>query len=251
MGITMTRKTYSSEKEQTIRREFLDLYRQCPIPADELLGNLALFMKRQDLSHILFIDEIYQRILDVAGIVVEFGVRWGRNLALFESLRGIYEPYNHTRKLVGLDTFTGFPSRSKEDGDSDAAAEGNYAVTKDYDSYLKSVLEYHERESPISHIKKFELVVGDASVEFDRYLGRHPETIIALAYFDFDLYEPTKKCLEAIRPCLTRGSIIAFDELNCKDFPGETSAFKEVFGLNNYRLSRSRYETFPTFLTIE
>jgi hypothetical protein len=244
-------KSYSSDQERAIRQDFVALYSKCPIPQNELMSNLALFTSRQELSHMLFIDEIYQRILDVAGIIVEFGVRWGRNLALFESFRGIYEPYNYTRKLVGFDTFAGFPSISTKDGASEIAAVGSYAVTKNYDSYLTSVLEYHEQESPLSHIKKFELIAGDASVEVDRYLDRHPETIIALAYFDFDLYEPTKKCLQAIRPHLTKGSVIGFDELNNRDFPGETLALKEVLGLDKYRIMRSRYDTYPTFLIID
>lgn len=244
-------KINASDEEQAIRQDLVALYRKCPIPANELMSNLGLFIKRQDLSRILFIDEIYQRILGVPGIVIEFGVRWGQNLALFESLRGIYEPYNHTRKLVGFDTFTGFPDVSAKDGASDIMTVGSYAVTENYHSYLESLLEYHEKESPISHIKKFELVVGDATVEVDRYLERQPETVIALAYFDFDLYEPTKKCLQAIRPHLTRGSIIGFDELNCRDYPGETLAVREVLGLDRYRIMRSRHAAYQAFLVID
>ena len=33
---------------------------------------------------------------------MEFGVRWGQNLALFESFRGIYEPYNYSVELLDL-----------------------------------------------------------------------------------------------------------------------------------------------------
>jgi hypothetical protein len=39
-------------------------------------------------------------------------------------------------------------------------------------------------------------------------------SIVAFAYFDFDLYEPTKGCLLTIKDRLTRGSILGFDELN-------------------------------------
>jgi hypothetical protein len=56
------------------------------------------------------------------------------------------------------------------------------------------------------------------------YLENNPETIIAFAYFDFDLYEPTKICLEAILPHSTKGAIIGFDEINSHIFPGETKA---------------------------
>jgi len=60
------------------------------------------------------------------------------------------------------------------------------------------VLYYHENESLIPHIKKFQLIKGDATVKLREYLDDNPQIIIALAYFDMDLYEPTKKCLETI-----------------------------------------------------
>ena len=170
---------------------------------------------------------------------MEFGVRWGQNLALFESFRGTYEPYNHSRKIVGFDTFSGFPSVHSKDGDADIVSEGALSVTKDYEKYLETVLDYHEKESPLSHIKKYQLVKGDATSTIVQYLSDNPETIIALAYFDLDLYEPTKKCLEKIKGHLTKGSIVGFDELNLHEFPGETLAFKEIFGLSNYRIIRS------------
>ncbi len=182
---------------------------------------------------------------------MEFGVRWGQNLALFESFRGMYEPYNYSRKIVGFDTFSGFPSVHSKDGNSEIASEGAYSVTENYDEYLDKILEYHELESPISHIKKYELVKGDAIVTTEKYLKDNPETIIALAYFDFDIYEPTKKCLEMIKGHLTKGSIIGFDELNLRHFPGETLALKEVFGLSNYKIIRSPLNPFPSYIVFE
>ena len=56
--------------------------------------------------------------------------------------------------------------------------------------------------------------MGDASREIKISRGK-PETIVALAYFDFDIYEPTKECLKAIA---TFGKdVLAFDELNDHD----------------------------------
>ena len=101
------------------------------------------------------------------------------------------------------------------------------------------MLNCHEQESPISHKKKYELVKGDATVKIQEYLQKYPETIIAFAYFDLDIYEPTKKCLEAIKKHLTKGSIIGFDQLNNPDWPGETVALKEVFGTDRYEIIRS------------
>lgn len=244
-------KTHSSDKELSLREKFFRLFKSCPIPENEFLSNLGLFINRQTLSRILFMNEIYQKIINVHGIVVEFGVRWGQNLALFESFRGMYEPYNYTRKIVGFDTFEGFPSIDAKDGKSDIASVGAYSVIEGYEEYLKRLLDYHEQESPLSHIKKYKLVKGDAIMTIDKYLKDNPETIIALAYFDFDIYEPTKKCLEAIKEHLTKGTVIGFDELNCHDFPGETLALKETFGLSRYKIIRSSLDPYSSYIVIE
>jgi len=241
----------SSKEEMATRSEFLELYKNSPIPEEEVLQNLGLFLKRQHLSRILMLNDMYKKIVNVHGIICEFGVRWGNSLALYESFRGMYEPYNYNRKIVGFDTFEGFPSVHEKDGNSSIMKKGAYATTKGYENYLEEILTHHELESPISHKKKFELVKGDATVTIKQYLKDHPETIIAFAYFDFDIYEPTKVCLEAIKPHLTKGAIIGFDEINFPDFPGETLAFDEVLGINNYRIHRDVNNPIPSYIIYE
>ncbi|NFE60769.1 crotonobetainyl-CoA--carnitine CoA-transferase [Clostridium botulinum] len=241
----------STESEYKKRDEFYDLFENTPIPKNEVLQNLGLYMNRQALSRILFMNDLYKKIVDVHGIAVEFGVRWGQNLALFESFRGIYEPYNYNRKIVGFDTFEGFKSLDKNDGQLDIIREGAYSVTENYEEYLEKILQYQESENPISNIKKYEIVKGDATKTIHNYLNDNPETIIALAYFDFDIYKPTKECLEAIKPYLTKGSVIGFDELNYHKFPGETIAFKEVFRLDKYKIRRSNISPLQAYIVIE
>jgi hypothetical protein len=235
----------SNDSEVRNRAAFVELFKGAPIPDAELLNNLGLFISRQNLSRMLFVHDLYTKILDVHGIVMEFGVRWGQNLALFAALRGMYEPFNYSRTIVGFDTFGGFPDVHAKDGGH--VAEGDYAVGPGYESYLEEVLRYHESESPIAHKKKFELVKGDATQTIDTYLNRHPETIVALA---FDLYTPTKKCLEAIRGRVTKGSVLAFDELNTPQFPGETLAVMEVLGLDRYAIKRSPLNPLCSYLVI-
>jgi len=251
MGLDRT-EPYRSEKEELIRQNFAEHFRNCPIQGDEILQNLGLFLSSKNLSRILFMNHIYQQIVDVQGVVMEFGTRWGQNMALFSALRGIYEPFNRMRKIVGFDTFTGFPSISSIDSKNvPMIREGGLACTENYAPYLEKVMEYQEQDNPLSHIKKYEIRVGDAIVEIDKYLKEYPETIVALAFFDFDVYEPTKKCLKAIRPHLVKGSILAFDELAVHDTPGETVALQEVFGLNNVKLKRYRYASPVSYFEVE
>ncbi|MCC2545234.1 class I SAM-dependent methyltransferase [Hymenobacter sp. BT175] len=227
----------AAASEADRRQQLVDQLKHTPLPDGELLHNLGLYLSRQTLSRILFLDELYRQIVPVHGVVMEFGVRWGQNLALLHALRGMYEPYNYNRRIIGFDTFGGFPDVDPKDGSRVKA--GDYGVTSGYQQQLEQLLALHEAESPIPHKRKFELVAGDAIQTVPRYLRDHPETVIAFAYFDFDIYAPTKACLEAIRPHLTKGAVLAFDELNCPEFPGETLAFQEVFGIANYALRRS------------
>jgi hypothetical protein len=237
-----------SKNEVSENEGFYQLFKNSPIPGRNILDNLGLYINRQNLSRILFMNDLYKKIVNLQGIICEFGVLWGSNLALFESFRGMYEPYNFGRKIVGFDTFEGFPEVHEKDGEHKIIQKGAYAVTKGYEDYLSAVLNYHERQSPITHIKKYELVKGNAAKTVKEYLERNPETIIAFAYFDLDLYEPTKACLEAILPHLVRGAVIGFDELNWHEFPGETRAFNEVLGINNFTIHKDPNNPRPSYI---
>lgn len=244
-------KSIASNEEVQNRLNAQSLFENNPLPSNEKLSNVGVFEKRQELTKKLFFNEIYQKVLSVHGVIMEFGVRWGQNLVTLNNLRGIYEPYNYSRKIIGFDTFDGFPSVNEKDGNHDIIKKGAFGVSEKYEDYLKGLLDYHENEAPLSHIKKNLLVKGDAVIELKKYLDSHPETIIAFAYFDFDIYEPTKKCLELIKPYLTKGSIIGFDELNDPQFPGETIALRETFGTNNVRLERNRFSGIQSYLIFE
>lgn len=244
-------KTYNNNQEIKNRQRIVELLKNCPIPEDQLISNLGLFLNSKNLSRILFMDHLFKLIVDIPGVVFEFGTRWGQNIALFSALRGIYDPFNRHRKIVGFDTFTGFPEISLKDGKSEMMLKGNLTLTTGYFEYLTEIMEYHEQETPLSHIKKYELVKGDASTEIIIYFKKHPETIVALAFFDFDIYKPTKKCLQTIKPHLVKGSILAFDELNDPDSPGETLALNEVFGLNNIRLKRYKFTSRVSYFVVE
>jgi len=227
------------------------LLRKSPIPDEELGRNLGLYLDRQTLSRILFIQHLYELIVGVHGNVIEFGTRWGQNMALFHSFRGFYEPYNMTRRLICFDTFSGFPGVDKEDGKYASAHEGAFSVSNGYEHHLDEVLAEHETRSPLSHIRRYEIIKGDAGTQFREYLENNPQTIVALAFFDMDLYRPTKECLSLLREYLTKGSVVAFDELNIKEWQGETIAYREVLALGRYAIRRSPYSSSTSFIVID
>lgn len=231
--------TVSSANEQKNRLGLADLINNNPVPDNEKSFHIPLFLKRQELSKILYFQHVYQQIANTHGVIMEFGTRWGTNMVTLSSLRGIFEPFNYNRKIIGFDTFEGFKNaNNKDDGNHDIIKDGAFGVTENYPDYLEQLLTIHQNESPLSHIKKFEILKGDAPVKLKEYLQKNPQTIIAMAHFDFDIYKPTVDCLNIIKPHLVKGSLISFDELNDPNFPGETKAVNEAFGLNNIKLQR-------------
>ena len=212
-----------------------------------LLSNLGLFLNSKSLAR-PFMQHLYEQIVD-AGRRVRPGHPLGANLSIFAACRGLYEPFNRHRKLVGFDSFAGFPSVSEKDGKSDLMKAGNVTVTDNYIDYLDRVMTYQEGDNPLSHIKKYELVKGDASKTVAKYLEDNPETIVSLAYFDFDIYEPTKDVLELIRPRLVKRR--AGRRVERPDSPGETLALMETFGLNNIKLRRHRHTSRVSYFVVE
>ena len=76
-------------------------------------------------------------------------------------------------------------------------------------------------------------------------------TIVAMAYFDMDIYSPTKEALKHIKPRLHKGSILVFDELCCDAFPGETQAVLEELDLANVRLRRYAHQPYCSYAVVE
>ena len=198
-------------------------------------------MRVEAASRFIYYQELYKKIIDVPGVICEFGVQYGATLSTLTNLRSIYEPYNHSRKIYGFDTFEGFAQTKEIDGN--LASDGDYAVNKGFENTLEEILELLEADNPMEHIKKFNLIKGDATKTIDTWLENNPHVIISMCIFDMDIYEPTKQVLQKIIPRLTKGSILVFDQLNYEAFPGETIAVKEVLGLNKIRLQKSPLQT--------
>jgi hypothetical protein len=96
-----------------------------------------------------------------------------------------------------------------------------------------------------------EVVAGDASETIPAYVKSSPHLVVALLYLDFDLYTPTKVAIECLVPRMPKGAIVAFDELNNKDWPGETSAVFDTIGIRTLRLRRFRFQPQISYAVLE
>jgi len=233
----------ASDDQHAARDRLLELFHETPVPPPDLLFNLGMYTRSGLLVKFLVLDELYRRIVDIPGVICEFGTWWGQNLVLLENLRAIYEPFNKQRRIIGFDTFTG----STPAGDNDisgAAWQGDvYATSEGWADHLEDLLRTHEASNVLGNVTGIhELVKGDVCETAPRWFAERPETIVAFAYFDMGLYAPTKAAMKAIRPHLVPGSVMLLDQLTWAESPGEAIAFREVFGSTGYRLEKvSKY----------
>ena len=203
------------------------------------LRNFAKYVPRQTLAQFLAKNEIFKRVLGVHGHFVECGVFLGGGLMTWAQLSAVYEPLNHTRRIVGFDTFEGFTSFNDKDriGSLSHATEGGLSAQGAYEDIRRGI-ELYDLNRPIGHIERVELVVGDGTRTIPQYVEDNPHLIVAMLYLDFDLYEPTKIAVETLLPRMPRGAVLAFDELNQTFWPGETVAVLETIGVRNLRIER-------------
>jgi len=240
-----------TEKELNYVLELAEVLRESSLSDVEKLMHFPLFSPRQAIAAFLLKYEIFNRILHIQGSIIECGVAYGSGLMSFALFSAIFEPVNHTRRIIGFDTFEGFLSLSDKDkqGQDPNAKIGGMRV----DSYaeINKCISIFDQNRFIGHINKVELVKGDLTKTAPEYLKNNPHLVVALLYLDLDLYEPTKVAIETFLPRMTKGAVIVFDELNHPDWPGETIAVIESIGIRNLRIERFPFDSVRSFAVIE
>lgn len=212
------------------------------------LGNFPKYVRRHEIARFLCRYEIFKRQLNIKGSIVECGVHHGGGLMTWAHFSATLEPYNYHRKIIGFDTFQGFPTVAAEDGRNELAHVGSLRVDYDVQEELtRSIAEYDSNRF-INHKQKVELVAGDACETIPKYLTDNRHLLISLLYLDFDLYEPTVAALTHFLPRIPKGGVIAFDEVNNPFWPGETSALLEKLDLRHHKLECMEYEPNISFI---
>jgi hypothetical protein len=229
-------------------REALENYfNGSPGSATEKLENFAKYVPRQHLARFIARYEIFKLIQNIQGSIVECGVLFGAGLMSFAKLSAMLEPYNFQRRIIGFDSFTGFPSIDKADlkglpdRKSKHLKEHGFAAETAYEDLLRAI-EVFDISRYLNHFPKVRVVKGDFALTAKKYLEDFPHLVVSCLYLDFDIYQPTRLALDLFLPRMPKGAVLCFDELNEEAFPGETIAVMEMLDLKQYRIRRFDFE---------
>jgi hypothetical protein len=221
-------------------RRHAELFASSALPLAARLDTFPRYVQWEWLARFANLYELYRMILPVKGAIVDGGVLWGFSFMSFLRLRTMLEPRRTDRFIYGFDSFEGFPSVAEQDrppggelpplghlSSGRAALEELHALLAADEGALKPESPWADR-----------LVVGDACETIPRFVADHPHLTVSLLFCDFDLYEPTLAALRAFVPRMPRGAVVAFDELNSPEWPGETLAVEHALGISTLRLRR-------------
>lgn len=220
-------------------------------PFEVQIENFPKYIKRQNLTRLISLYEIFKSVIDVKGSVIECGVNHGFGLMTWAKLSSIIEPINLTRRIYGFDTFTGFPTLAPEDKSSySTEIKAGDLSANVYDELLQ-LIDIYDSTRPLGHIPKVQLIRGDACQSIPSFVEANPHIMVSLLFLDFDLYEPTKTALEYFVPRMPKGAVIAFDELDNPLWPGETQAMLEYFSNSPIELKRHHFDPYISFARIK
>ncbi len=187
--------------------------------------------------------ELYKKILNVRGAIVECGVFKGVSLSRFAMFRKLLEE-NGSRPVIGFDIFGDFPETGfLEDQlkrDEFIASAGSESITPDL---LLSIL---QRKGCAQNVT---LHPGDICKTVPAFTKQHPECDIALLNLDTDIYEPAVTILEELWPRISKGGVLLLDDYAV--FPGETKAVDAYFGDKSVVIHRFDFVQTPSYIIKE
>lgn len=194
------------------------------------------------LSKMLARVELFKRIINIPGNVVECGVFKGTGMLLWLKLIKIFCP-NSIKKVVGFDMFKKDELLNILDGNDktnmehlfDYANNNNLSVSK-----LKEILTEYKFEK-----SQYDIVDGDISKTIHEYIKDKPGFRIALINMDLDLDKPTYDVLNAIWDRIPKGGIIIFDEYSI-DRWSESNGVDRFIKDKNVQLETLHYTKTPS-----
>lgn len=242
---------FRTSVEQSVGIRNKSCFERNPDPWEKKFEAFPKYVRRQNITRFLAQYEIFKRVRNVKGSIVECGVFRGGGLMAWAKLGAILEPVNLTRRIYGFDTFGGFPNVSAKDKKGLGKQVKSGDLYSDSYEELRELVEIYDSDRFLGHVDKVHLIKGDAAKTIPRFIKEHQHLVVSLLFLDFDLYAPTCAAIKHFYPRIPKGGIIAFDELDNPLWPGETMAMLEKIGANNLRIERVDFDPYIGYAVVE
>jgi hypothetical protein len=220
-----------SQRDLSVLAQLESLVSERQHPLRHVLALWPAYVPRIHWTRFLAHYEIFCRVRDVPGCIVECGVGRGSSFFTWSRLTEIFFPNDRIRRVYGFDSFEGLQDFVPQDGKQspqDGYVVGGWSPKAAKDEIQKLAAIANE-DNIIAHSKRCEIIDGRLQDTLPRFLESHPGLRISLLHIDVDLYEPTRIALELLYPRVVRGGAVVFDEYGLIPWQGETVAVDEYF----------------------
>lgn len=238
-----------TEAEKAVGPRLAEAFLKSPDSIETKLQNFTKYIRRQNLTRFLSLYELFKKVLRVKGSIIECGVYRGFGLMAWANMSAILEPANLTRRIYGFDTFEGLSEVGGKDRSGFGDVKAGDLQSSCYEE-LAQLIDIYDANRFLGHIKKVELVKGDATATIPEFMERNKHLVVSLLFLDFDLYEPTRTAIELFFPRIPKGGIIAFDELDNPIWPGETMALLETIGIGGLKIRRTSFDPYIAYAIV-
>lgn len=229
----MTDMSFRHEPEKLQRETLEKIFSNTSLSTFEQFRNFPVFTPRYNIARFLAHYEIFKRIIDVPGVILDMGVYQGSSTFTWAKLCEIFCPTDIRKTIYAFDTFTGFVEIGQEDGPqnpSQGVVSGGYYGGPSIKGDLSLAQEAMNYDRHLNHINRIEFVEGDVEITIPEFVKQKGEGLrIALLNLDLDLYSPTYATLENFAPKMSKGGVIIVDEYAIDTFGGETKAVDDYF----------------------
>jgi hypothetical protein len=239
------RKNFPADDQ--IERMLVDHFERYGVTSTEIWRNFQIYTRRVFLKKFLAHYELYQRVINIPGDIVELGVYRGASLMSWANFMEIRNMGDRHRKVVGFDNFRGFGPLAKEDGKLDESSgkmEGGFS-SEQFEEQLMDAIRIFDADRFIPYKPRVNLVKGDIEITVPKYVEDNPGMRIALLHFDVDLYRPTFVALQNFWPLVVNGGVVVFDEYAIPPWEGESRAVDDFFRGEGVVLQRFDWASNP------
>lgn len=184
----------------------------------------------REWGQIMMYCRVMTETRDVPGDIAEFGVASGASFKAFVRLNGLLNklrPHpNAKKKVFGFDVFSGLP---EVDPQKDLPANTDVRprdMTKGGFASQNTLLALRQFVEENENCRLYEGLFEDS---LPRFLEENRHASFSLIHIDCDIFSSTKHVLDRLIDRLNVGGVILFDEIFHENYPGETSAFWDVY----------------------
>lgn len=156
------------------------------------------FYRYKNYCRAFYFKDLYEKINNLDGAVVECGVGYGESLTYLGVLS---RREGKNRKVYGFDSFVGFPETDFATESKVLSDDGRTHTYEISPSEIKRQLEFCAADKNVTLVKGF----------FKDVLPGFDEKIVFL-HIDADLYDSYVCVLENLLSKVVKGGIVAFDE---------------------------------------